>query len=868
MTRWLHQILFRLQPCFTRKKIEAELSEEMRAHLEMATEANIAAGMPPDEARCAARREFGGVDLAKELYRDERSILWIEDLLRDLRFAGRALRKRSGSTALAIISIALGIGLTSAIFGVADALIFRPAAFVRPEEVFRVISRGDDQRTIGYDWRDCENMARASHGFGEVVAYQRVGSSLAGPDGDEVVITYLATPNFFSLLGVRAALGRESLATDGDGRPQAVLGHGLWMRRFGGDPAIVGKTIQLNSEPFVVAAVMPTNFTGLVRGVPCDVWISADHYLETTAGQRRRDSRTSTFDMIVRLRPGTAPEVNASRLDAAIRGAGGHPPAPAGAQGTVLEPVALNWQQKLVASGGLLPVFGLLLLVACANAAQLRLAQTEARKKEMGVRLALGSSPWRVARLLIVETLLIGCAGAAGGLLLAAGAIALLNSTVSTAASLELGLGVDWRVGGFTLVATFLASALAGFAPVRHALRLDVLEILKSEDGMASPKNWIQRLLVIGQTAASVVFFGLALLFTTSFRHAAAVWPGFDPNKTMVVIPANPSLPIARPIWLEQVTERLHAVPGVRAVTFAHRLPLSPSGGGMLSRIEVPGQAPVAAGVNLVGPNYFAVMGTRLVAGRGIGPSDREGAPLVAVVSQLLAHQTVGDRNPVGETITIDGQRCQVVGLVEDAPSNSLHETLQPYVYLSAAQLARGDLTLIVETAGAPGPLVRPLLQELKRFDPGVVTNGVTTLRRHVDRALFPDRAAALGTAGLGLLGFLLTAAGLFGMVQFSVNRRTREIGVRMALGAGPETIQRSVLGEALRIASPGVAFGLVLLSGGAWCCQSWFLKVSPLDPAAYAVCALAAFGVSLVAAWLPAHRATRVNPVDALRAE
>ena len=844
------------------------MTEEIRTHLEMLTESNLAAGMSPEEARCAARREFGGIDQTKELYRDERGIRWIEDLLRDLRYAGRTLLKHRGSTALAVISIALGIGLTSAIFGVADALIFRPAAFARATEVFRVYSRGDDQRIIGYDWRDFENMTQASRGFGEIVAYQRVGASLAGPDGDQVVITYLATPNFFSLLGVRAALGHESLAPTGDGRPQVVLGHGLWMRRFGGDPAIVGKTIQLNSEPFVVAAVMPANFTGLVRGIPCDVWISANHYLETTSRQRRRDLRSSQFDMIVRLRPGTAPEVIASRLDAAIRGARGHPPAPAGAPGTVLEPVALNWRQKLVASGGLLPVFGLLLLVACANAAQLRLAQTEARKKEMGVRLALGSTSWHLARLLMVETLLIGGAGAAGGWLLAAGAIALLNSTVSTAAGLELGLGVDWRVGGFTLAATLLASALAGFAPVRHALRLDVLEILKSEDGMASPRNWIQRLLVIGQTAASVVFFGLALLFTTSFRHAAAVWPGFNPDKSMVVIPANPSLPIARPVWLEQVSERLRAVPGVRAVTFAHRLPLSPSGGGMLSRIEVPGQAPVAAGVNLVGPNYFAVMGIRLLAGRGIGPGDREGAPLVAVVSQLLAHQTLGDRNPVGETITIDGQPCEVVGLVEDAPSNSLHEILQPYVYLSAAQLARGDLTLIVETTVAPGGLVRPLLQELRHFDPGVETHGVTTLRQHVDRALFPDRAAALGTTALGLLGFLLTAAGLFGMVQFSVNRRTREIGVRMALGAGPETIRRSVLGEALRIASPGVAIGLVLLAGGAWCCRSWFLKVSPLNPVAYAVCALAAVGVFLLAAWLPARRAAKVDPMIALRAE
>ena len=788
----------------------------------------------PRKARNAALREFGGVDQARELYRDERSILWVENLLSDLRFAGRALLKNRGGTALAVISIALGIGLTTAIFGVTDALIFRPAAYTRSEEVFGVRSRGDDQRIIGYGWRDYEDMSRVAR---DVVAYQRVGSVLAGPLNDEVVLTYIATPNFFSMLGVRAALGNASLGSACDGRPEVVLGHGLWMGRFGGDPAIVGKTIRLNSEPFTVAGVMPAAFTGLIRGFPVTSGSAPITILTRPVDDDERSSRSSQFEIIMRVPPATALEGLADRLDAAIRGVDGQP-APAGSPGTVLEPLALTWRQKLAAGGGLLPVFALLLFVACANAAQLRLAQSEARRKEMGVRLALGSSAWRLARLLIVETLLIAGAGASRRVLHRRGAIALLNSAVTTVSGIDLGLHVDWRGGLFTLAATLLASALAGLAPVRHALRLDVLEILKSEGGMGRLKNRMQRLLVGGQTAASVVFFGLALLFTTSFRHASAVWMGFDPNKTMVVIPAAPSLPIARSAWLEQVSERLRTVPGVRDVTFARRLPLSPSGGGMKLRVEAPGQAPVAAGVNMVGSNYFGMMGTRLLSGRGIDPGDRVGAPLVAVVSQSLARQIIGSQNPVGETLAIEGDRYQVVGLVEDAPSNDLHEGTQPFVYLAAAQMARGDLTLIVETAGSPGPLVRPLLQELKHFDSGVVTNGVMTLRQHVDRALFPDRAAAVITTGLGVLGFILTAAGLFGMVQFSVNRRTREIGVRMALGAGPEMIQRDVLREAWRIVSPGVIVGLFLLGGGAWCCQSWFIKVSPLDPTAYAACA------------------------------
>jgi predicted permease len=859
------KIRSRLKALLSRKQLERDLAAELQAHLEMQEAANRAAGMAPDEARCAARRQFGGVDQIKEQAREQRSWVWLEHLMKDAQVSLRMLAKNRGATMLAIGSIALGIGVTTSLFSIADALVFRPGAFFRPEEIYSVLSRGDDQRFIGYGWRDCEDMARATAGAAEVVAYQRSVLALAGEESSEVVTAYLTTPNFFSMLGVRAALGQANLAPRSDGRPQAVLGHGLWMRRFGGDPAIVGKTIVLNSKAFAVAGVTPPAFTGLVRGVPCDVWIDAD-----ALGRRaERDSRSGQFQIIVRLRPAAAPEAIAARCDAAIRGPDGYKPAPAGTPGTWLNAFALTWRQKLAAGGGLLPVFGLLLLVACANAAQLRLAQAEARRKEMGMRLALGSSPWGLARLLLIETTIVSAAGAAAGLFLAAKVIDLITLTISAVVGfVDLGLRIDWRVGAFTLVATVLASALAGVAPARHALRLDVLDILRSEDGTARAKNRMQRVLVAGQTAASVVFFGLALLFTMSFRHALAVWPGFDPGKSMVAIPAASGGPMARTTWGDQAAERLQAMPGVRAVTYARRLPLSLSGGGLRLRVEVPGQAPLAVDANMVGPNYFPVMGTRVLAGRGIDPGDRADASPVVVVSKTLARQAFGERNPIGESITIEGRLWQVVGLVEDAPSNDLHETILPLAYFSFAQMPRGDLTLLVETAVEPGSMVRPLLQELKRFDPDVVTIDVKTLRQYVDRALFLDRVAALGSVGLGVLGFLLTAAGLFGMVQYSVNRRTREFGVRIALGAGPGAIQRSVLTESLRIVAPGVVLGLALLAGGAWTVQSFLLGVSPLNPLAYATCAGAAVAFALLAAWLPARRATRLDLVEVLRAE
>ena len=789
-------------------------------------------------------------------------------MLNDSRTAVRSLIKNRGITALAVLSIALGIGLTTALFSVINAVFLRPFPLARPEEVFSVYSRDDNQRLLGYSRQDYETMARAAAGLGEVIAYQRGASTLSGETGSAIVSTHTCSPNYFSTLGVHAALGRATLAVQSDGRHEVVLSHQVWMHQFGGDPDIVGSTILLNSKAVIVAGVMSPAFSGLLRGRPCGVWIGTDAFLESMTVLTDRTAHHEPFDILARLTATAAPQSIAARFDAAIRSPEGHKPVPAGAVGTWLEPISFNWQQRLIQGGAMLPVFALLLLVTCANAAQLRLAQAEARRKEMGVRLALGSSTWGLARLLLIETLLVSIAGAAGGLLLADTAIDLMSSTIRTAVGFDLGLSIDWRVGVFTLAATLFASVLAGITPVRHARRLDVVEILKSEEGTARAKNRLQRALIVGQTATSVLFFGFALLFTMSLRHAIAEWPGFDPGKLMVVIDAAPSLAMPRTIWRDQAVERLKGVPGVRAVTCALRLPLSLSGGGLRLQVESPGQAPLAVGANLVGPDYFTVMGTHLLAGREIGPSDHEGAARVAVVSQMLAREIFGARSPIGESLTIDGQLCQIVGMAEDAPSNNLHETYQPFVYLPQAQMPWVNLTLLIETAAEPESLLRPLEQELRHFDPGVVILETKTLRQHVDRALFGDRVAAFGSMGLGVLGFLLTAAGLFGLIQYSVNRRTREIGVRMALGAGPEAIQRSVLIESLQIVSPGIAVGLALLAGGAWFAQSALLGVKPLDPLAYTGCALAALGVALLATWLPARRATRVNPIVALRAE
>lgn len=791
-----------------------------------------------------------------------------ESLWQDLRTALRVLAKSRGATGLSILSIALGIGLTTGTFSITDALLLRPFPLERPGEVLYATSRGDDGRNVPYGWPDYEDMVRAGQGLADLVAYQRRGITLVVGEESENVLTHAVTPNYFGLLGVKAALGRASV-DESEGRPGAVLGYRLWQRRFGGAPQIVGKTILLNQKAFLVAGVMPAEFTGLVRGVATDIWVSMEAWFEVLGRRFERQERSGQMEIIARLKPGVSAERAAAQWDAAIRGPGKHrSPAP-GAAGTLLKArFAPGWKDNLTVGGGMLLMLGLVLFVACANVAQLRLAQAESRKRELGIRLALGAGAWRLTRQLLVETALVSLAGLGLGVLLAQFLMEKASAFLSAGSVyIDYGIRLDSRVLSFILAAGLLSVLLAGLAPARHAVRLDLTEVLKSEQGATGARSgWQKKALIVGQLAVTVALFGTAMLFLVSLRNAMAVRPGFDPVKKLLLLSVGPSWKSQIVMWCEQACERLSGLPGVRGATFARRLPLSGSGGGATVRVEIPSQAPLAVRFNNVGGNYFSLMGTRVVAGRGIDTNDRQGGLLAMVVSQSFARRMFAEKNPLGQWVLVAGQLRQVVGVAEDGPSNHLHEAPEPYLYLPFAQMPSGDITLMLETAGEPAALAQAVRQELKRFDARVTLHSMTTLREHMDRALSLDRMMAALTAILGVVGLLLTAAGLFGVVQYAVDRRTREFGLRTALGAPPAAVRRMVLADSARLAAWGIPIGLLLLAASARYFRSMVLGVSPLDPFMYLASAAAAIAVALAAAWLPARRATRVDPMTALR--
>lgn len=792
----------------------------------------------------------------------------METLLQDLRHSLRLFRKSPGATTMSILLIALGIGLTTGMFSVGDAMLLRPMPVQRPAELLMAASHGDDGRLFLYGFPDYLDMAAAARELVELAAYQQRGSTLTAGDVTERVLADSVTPNYFSLLGVRALLGRPSVDAVG-GRPGVVLGYRLWQRRFGGDVNVVGRPVLLRGKAFVVAGVMPERFNGIVRGIATDVWMSNDAWFHVIGSRNEEVNRGGQFRILARLKPGVTSEHAAAVLDSAIRGPGKHKPAPAGATGTALEPhFAPNWAADIIFGGGLLFALSLVLFAACANVAQMRLAQAESRRKELGVRLALGAGALRLTSKLLVESVLLSLPGAGLGIFLAHFLIRKATEFLAAGRlSVDYGIRMDYRVLGYTLLALLLSVLFSGFAPARHVVKLNVADILKCEQGVSSKGGWHKKLLVIGQSAVSVALLGTAAMFLVSLRHALAVRPGMDPQKNLLVMTVGPGWNMEPAKWCEQICERISSLARVRGATYARRLPLSSSGWGWTARVEIPGQTPLGVAENDVGGNYFALMGTRVLAGRGIDTNDRPGTTRVAVVSSAFARQVFPGKNPVGEWLKISGAMRQVVGIAEDGPSKDLHEAPPPFVYLPYGQAPdSGDITLMVETAGEPLAQERAVREELKRYDPRAAVYSTQTLKRQMDEALAQDRMMVSATGMLGIFGVMLTGGGLFGVLLYAVSRRRRELGLRMALGARPADIQRMIFTESLRVAASGIPIGLMLLAAAGLYLRSWLLGITPANPFVYLGSAAASLVLTVLAAWTPAVLAAHVDPMAALR--
>jgi predicted permease len=818
----------------------------------------------------------------------------VDTLLQDLRYALRALAQRPGFTLAAVLTLGLGIGANAGVFTVVNALFLKPPARVaRPDELVTVYTSDfSGPRYSASSWVDYLDFRHGSSDvLQDLACYSPRPFNLSSQGNTRRTFGEEVSGNYFAVLGVQPAAGRFFLpddAHDAARQQEMVLGFGLWQRAFGGDPGIVGRAIRLNGHPFTVVGVAPAGFEGSFRGLRADVWVTLLAHAVLNPGSSDLTNRGDRGLMVVgRLKPGATPAsaqarfaVLASQLHAAYpdqwtdvrhdaraitvlpeRAARVYP----AARGVVLGAVAL-----------LMAVVGLVLLICCANVANLLLARAAGRQREIAIRAALGAGRGRLVRQLLTESALLAGLGSLAGLLLATWTSGLLGG-LETPLPLPVGLhpSPDWRVVAFTLSVAVITSVGFGLAPALRATRTDLVPALKG-GGRPLPvgrrRLTLRDALVVGQVAVSVVLLVLAGLFLRSLGNAQAVNTGFDPHG-LVLLTTELSVQgydSARAgAFYDELGERAAALPGVQAAALAKTVPLGLATERRGTQVDgytaTPGED-LEFGANSVSPGYFHTMGIVLVRGREFTRDDRAGAPAVAIVNESFARRFWPGQDPLGRRIGWPDAWREVVGVARDGKYGSLGEEPQPYFYVPLAQRPETDLTLHVRTTDAAG--TQRALQSLVRdLDADLPVRG-TTMEAQLGFALLPQRLGATLLGVFGALGATLAAVGLWGVLAFLVSQRAREIGVRIALGAAGRDVRRLVVGRALRLAGIGVAIGLGLAGIAGRLAGGLLFGVAPADPITFLTVPLVLGVVTVAASWWPAHRATTVDPMTALRSD
>jgi len=836
----------------------------------------------------------------------------METLWQDLRYGVRVLLKSPGFTAVAVLSLALGIGANTAIFSLVNAVLLRPLPVAEPAALVFLFCgvRNSPYSVVSYpDYVDFRDQNKV---FSGLATYSGIGLSLNAADQTELVSGAIVSGNYFDVLGVRAALGRTFLPEEDQTpgtHPVTVISHGLWQRRFGGDPNVVGQHLTLNGRAFTVIGVAPAGFNGTDLGETNDLYVPMMMQALVRpprggySGEMNPDllSRRGAgwLGVIGRLKPGVKIEQAQAEIATIARQLEQAYPDSNRDRIATLFPVSKGDPQSrgtlLSVAGLLMGVVGLVLLIACANVANLLLARASGRRKEVSIRLALGASRGRLVRQLMTESVLLALLGGVVGLLLALWTVDVLKRFPPPANFLPFAFdfSVEGRVLGFTLLLSVLTGLIFGVAPALQASKPDLVPALKDESPalhQGSRRLALRNLLVIAQVALSLTLLIGAGLFLRSLRQAQSIDPGFNPEHVLVA-PLNINLlRYTKPQGVEfyrQVVERVEALPGVQSASLARVLLLS--GSGRTNSVMIEGQngpdresrgegtgggAEVAnntTAANVVGLKYFQTMGIGLLRGRDFTAQDRDGAPGVVVINETFAKRYFPGQDPLGKRISLRGARgpwLEVVGITRDSKYRTLGEAPAPFVHLPLLQNHETGMTLHVRTGVDPAALIPAVRREIQALEKNLPATEIRPLTELISRSLFPARVGAALLGVFGLLALLLASVGLYGVMSYSVSRRTREIGIRMALGAERRDVLRLVLTEAMTLVAVGVGVGLTLAAAVTRLLAGFLYGVSATDPTTFAGITLLLAGVALFASLIPARRAMRVDPMVALRYE
>ncbi len=824
---------------------------------------------------------------------------------RDLRHAARGLRKNPSFTLIVVVTLALGIGANAAIFSLMDQVLFRALPVRDPGQLVLLDGPGPfrgrtvNNMTFSYpmyaDFRDRNEVlagALARFQMSMTVGWNGVADRAEGD---------LVSGNYFEVLGVRPALGRVFTAADDKtpgAHPVAVISHGYWLRRFGGDHAIVNQPISVNGHPFTIVGVAEPGFNGIQVGTRSDVMVPMMMKASMTPTWNDLDNRRSRWvNVMARLKPGITAEQAEVQLNVVYRQANEQ-------EILALENPSESFRKRFVEKhlevlpGGrglsdlrrqfslalivLMCMVGVVLLIACANIANLLLARATSRQKEFAVRLALGAGRARIVRQQLVESLLLAIAGAMLGLVLARWTGTLLIAALPGSGPADtLSASPDLRVVGFTLVLALLTAVIFGIVPALQATRPAVTSSLKEEAGSVAGggrQARMRRALVVGQVAMSMLLLAGAGLFARSLHNLRSVDPGFR-AESLISFSVDPFLSgydRKRSLLLfERLQKELAAVPGVRHVSMSEIGALTGNGWGMTVRVDGYNQKEgedMNPNFDGVGPGYFATMGIPLVRGREFSERDTKDAPRVAIINEAMAKYFFGETDPIGRRFGVGREPAtsiEIVGVVKSVRSLTLRETPPRYAYLPYGQdESLTQLTFYVRAAGAEAHLAGAIRETVRRLDGNLPVFDMKSMEAQVAESLFVERMVAWLSVAFGALATLLAAIGLYGVMSYAVARRTREIGIRMALGAEPSGVLWLVLSEVALLSAVGVFAGLLTAFFAARRVESQLFGLTPTDPITLGSAVALLLTVALLAGFVPARRATRIDPLLALRTE
>ena len=865
-------------------RADAELRREMAIHIQQLTREALAAGMTEKEARALALRQFGPVGRIEEQCRETRRVSWLQDLAADLRHGARILRQAPGFTAVAVLTLALGIGANTAIFSMVDAVLLRSFPYPDPRQLvvlFNVpLQQPDALSAISY--RDFTECRRRNRVFSEMAGNAFHNLTLTGAGEPSIVNTADVTPEIFSLLGAQPLLGRTLLPDDGKpgAAAVAVLSESLWRSRFGSDPRLVGQSIALDMRPFTVVGILPASFRYPDGAPHQDVWISV--LQDPLFGPLTNRPAVRLLGVVARLRPGVSVARAQAEMDALGAGFAREFPAEDSALTIRVRP----YRQVVVGNVGsavliLLGAVGLLLSMACANMANLLLSRGISRAREIAVRMAIGASRARVVRQLLAESALLALLGAVAGVLLAAAAVRAFQPFLPDEVVRINPMQVGGPVLAFALLLSLAAALAFGLAPALLAAPSGLQAGLR--DGDRAGRRAGQRarsFLAVAEIALAMVLLVAGGLLLRSFALVTAVDPGFDPRGVTRAEVSLPQFQYRTPrqwaAFSDDLLARLHALPGLQDSALAAPLPMDRQGQAAFPFLIVgnpplpPGQTPTADYAT-VSPDYFRVMRIPLLRGRLFSAQDVPANPNVAIVGETLARRYFPHQDPIGRQMRFGfppngNVPREIVGVVGDVRDVALSRMPGPTMYVPFAQAPLYGGEVVVRSSLGASAVAAGIRQAVRAIDRDLPVTGVESFPDALGQSVARERFRTFLLASFGALALLLAAVGIFGVISHSASQRTREIGIRMALGAQRGDVLRLILGQGARLALLGLALGVAFALLSARLLSSFLYSVSAADPLTFGAVALVLLGVALAACYIPARRALRVDPLVALR--